>query len=179
MFLTAIKNNSQRILQTVRDKKAALIEKIEALRGNPHHIAIGIAIGVLVSFTPTIPLHSLIAIVLAFIFRASIPAAFIGSWCSNPLTIPIMYTASYHVGISLWGDVHLNGNVIGALIQAIENAATFAEKGRVCGVFLSTQLHIFYKMLAGGLIVGAVPAIIAYGTTYAVIKKLRIKENHR
>ena len=90
-----------------------------------------------------------------------------------------MYTLSYHVGISLWGDAHLNGNMIGALIQSMENAATFAEKGRMCGEFLTTQLNLFFKMMAGGIVMGTVPAVIAYGTTYAFIKKLRTEEKQR
>ena len=178
VFLTAKKNNTRALIETVGKKKAAFIEKVKALQGNPHHIAVGMALGVLVSFTPTIPFHSLISLVLAFVFRASMPAAFIGSLFSNPLTIPLMYMASYHVGIWLWGDAHLNGNLAVALVQGMEHASTFAEKGRICGQFLTTQLHLFFKMLAGGIVMGTVPAGIAYGTTYAFIKKLRTEETH-
>jgi len=40
-------------------------QKIKQLQGDPHHVALGMAIGVFVGVTPTIPFHTVIAVALA------------------------------------------------------------------------------------------------------------------
>ena len=44
------------------------IQRAKTLQGDPHYIAMGMAVGVFVSLTPTVPFHTVIAIFLAFIF---------------------------------------------------------------------------------------------------------------
>ena len=65
--------------------------QVKELHGDPHYVAMGMAIGIFVACTPTIPFHTVIAIFLAFLFRGSKVAAAIGVWFSNPLTMPLLY----------------------------------------------------------------------------------------
>ena len=76
-----------------------IIQSFKELHGNPHYLALGIAIGVFVGMTPTFPLHTIIAIPFAHIFRGSKRAALLGVWISNPLTLPFCYYISYKVGM--------------------------------------------------------------------------------
>jgi len=48
-----------------------IIQSFKELHGNPHYLALGIGIGVFVGMTPAFPLHTIIAIPLAHIFRGS------------------------------------------------------------------------------------------------------------
>jgi len=80
------------------------IQEFKQLQGNPHYVALGMAIGVFVSVTPTIPFHTVAAIALAFLLKGSKPAAAIGVWFSNPITIPIFYWGSYKAGMFLLGE---------------------------------------------------------------------------
>ena len=72
----------------LREKIQHLITRFKQLNGDPHYVALGMAIGVFISVTPTIPFHTVIALALAFILRGSKAAAAIGVWFSNPVTIP-------------------------------------------------------------------------------------------
>ena len=72
--------------------------QLRELRGKPHEIALGMAIGVFVAITPTIPFHTVLAVSLAALVRGSKLAAALGVWVSNPLTIPIFYYGSYRLG---------------------------------------------------------------------------------
>ena len=74
------------------------IRQLRELRGKPHELSLGIAIGVFVGITPTIPLHTVLAIALAVALRGSKLAAALGVWVANPLTIPIFYYGSYQLG---------------------------------------------------------------------------------
>jgi len=46
-----------------------LVRRVKKLEGNPHYIAMGMAIGVFVGITPTMPFHTVIAVALALILN--------------------------------------------------------------------------------------------------------------
>ena len=94
-------NQSQRPpANAVRPKRRwhQMVTRIRTLEGDPHYVALGMAIGVFVGVTPTIPFHTVIAVSLAFVFKGSKPAAAIGVWFANPVTIPIFYIGSFKLG---------------------------------------------------------------------------------
>ena len=101
MKMPSSKNNqetktSDRLLRNYSIR--AFIANAKTLQGDPHYVAVGMAIGVFIGITPTIPLHTVIAVALAFVLRGSKPAAIIGVWFANPITIPLFYWASYEIG---------------------------------------------------------------------------------
>lgn len=67
-----------------------------------HGAALGLAIGAFFSALP-IPLQSLPATFFAVVFRVNVPAALVGCWITNPLTLPLFFylqivTGSYLLG---------------------------------------------------------------------------------
>lgn len=73
-------------------------------KGEPTAIACGLAIGVFVRVTPTIPFHSAIIVIIGLLFRQNITAAYLGSWIiSNPVTVPLLYVSQYELGRILLG----------------------------------------------------------------------------
>ena len=54
------------------------ISKVQALKGTPCAIASGTACGVVVSLTPFVGLHTLLAVVVAWLIRANVLAATLG-----------------------------------------------------------------------------------------------------
>jgi uncharacterized protein len=87
---------------SVKQKIRDIVAQARQLQGDPHSIATGMAIGVFIGVTPTIPLHTVLAVALAFIFKCSKPAAIIGVWVGNPITIPFFYIGSYQLGAFLF-----------------------------------------------------------------------------
>jgi len=77
-------DSSQPIKPTGKVKKEPkhkireLVTQLKELQGDPHYIAMGMAIGAFIAITPTIPFHMVIAVALAFVFRCSKVAALIG-----------------------------------------------------------------------------------------------------
>lgn len=71
------------------------ILRIKRLHGNPKALAGGIAIGVLIGLSPTIPLHTVLIVALGLATRTSILAGILVSWLiCNPITFfPIYYIA--------------------------------------------------------------------------------------
>jgi len=149
----------------------SLLEKIKRLQGNPHYIAMGMAIGVFVGVTPTIPFHTALAIALAFVLRGSKPAAAIGVWIANPLTIPLFYYGSYKVGILLSGGKLDRGLDIGAMIHTLESNIPLMEKFDLIKDFFTHHLGVACMMLVGSVVIAIIPTIAAYYLTRRLVAK--------
>lgn len=112
------------------------------LQENPRRIAAGMAVGVFIGITPTIPFHTVMALSLAALLRVSPVTAFIGIQIGNPLTLVPIYIASYKIGqfllyhgkplvfpetfsLKAWMDVLWQGGValqLGGVVLAIPPA---------------------------------------------------------
>ena len=146
----------------LKERLRLFLKRLRDLQGDPHYIATGMAIGVFVAVTPTIPLHTVIALAMAFIFKGSKAAAVIGVWFSNPVTIPVLYYGSYKIGTLLLRspvpyDIHF------------ESISELFDLG----------LDVTLAMLIGGALLGIIPAVIAYVVTFRVIIRLRERARHR
>ena len=145
-----------------KQRLKSLYLKIKSLKGDPHYVAMGMAVGVFVAVTPTIPFHTVIALILAFALKASKPAAVIGVWFSNPITIPPLYYGSYKVGMLL-----LDRNFIpDPGVQSLQE-------------MLKHGLDITFAMILGGALLGILPAIGAYFLTRQFFRKLRARKARR
>lgn len=72
--------------------------KLQRQAANPHKVAGGFALGMWINFLPVPGLGGLSALLVAWLLRLNIPAAFIGQLPSNPWTFPIIWAACYAVG---------------------------------------------------------------------------------
>jgi uncharacterized protein len=135
--------------------------RAKKLKGDPHYVAMGMAIGVFIGATPTIPFHTVLAVGLAFLLRASKPAAVIGVWFSNPFTIPFLYLASYKSGRLLLG-----------------NGIPYDLKYDSILELTKAGIDVTLAMLTGGVIIGILPAIAAYIAAKKIFIKIRlVKQN--
>jgi uncharacterized protein (DUF2062 family) len=134
------------------------IRQLKELRGKPHEISLGVAIGVFIGITPTIPFHMILAVFLAILLRASKLAAALGVWIANPLTIPFFYYASYRLGLFVlgWSDLVLPPDY---------SIVSISKLG----------WHTTTAMLHGGVLLGIIPAVLAYFLTYWFIGSPRFR----
>ncbi|HSQ86496.1 MAG TPA: DUF2062 domain-containing protein [Desulfobacterales bacterium] len=135
------------------------IDRVKKLEGDPHFVAMGLAIGVFISITPTIPFHTVLAVFLAIIFRGSKAAAALGVWFSNPVTAPIFYWGSYKLGMYLLG-----------------NRVPFDVKYESILELLDLGMDVTIAMIAGGIILGILPGIASYFITRKIITTIRLRK---
>ena len=148
-------NTKSSIPRQVWIRTQQLKDRVKNFHGDPHFVAMGMAIGVFVAATPSMPFQTAIAIALAFILRSSKAAAAIGVWLSNPITFPIFYLASYKVGALIFG------------ISAADNAG-----GKPVN-FLKVGADITIAAVTGGIIIGLCLAIVTYFITRKLYTKIR------
>jgi len=147
---------------SLKDRLKALFVRIKELQGDPRYIAMGMAIGVFVGVTPTIPFHTVIAIALAFILRGSKPAAAIGVWFANPITIPFFYIGSFKIGTLI-----------------LNKPIPFDTKFESITALMTLGLDVTIAMIVGGAVLGILPAIGAYILTYRIMTTVRQKALNR
>lgn len=147
---------------TFKQRWRALYQKFKSLQGDPHYVAMGVAIGVFVGLTPTIPLHTAIALGLAFLLKASKPAAAIAVWISNPVTIPFFYYASFKLGTLILGhDLPLHGH-----------QPTVYQ-------LLRMGWDVTIVSIVGGALLGLIPAVAAYFLTFRLFQGIRRRRKLR
>ena len=77
--------------------------RLKRLPDTPHKIAIGIACGVFVTFSPLFGLHFFLAALFAWILRGNVVASLLATFVGNPITFPFIAATSYRTGLWLMG----------------------------------------------------------------------------
>lgn len=139
-----------------RKKWQKRLKVILSLDNHPGHIAAGFAVGVFISCTPFYGLHTLLAIVAAFVFRLNKLTCITGSWVNTPLTVIPITALSYKVGRVLLGRSPQE-------LQITE----FSWQ------FLKTHAR---PLILGSSILGFCAAVIAYFFCYYLVVRFRRKD---
>ena len=79
-----------------------LRHRILRLNDSPRNIALGLALGAGVSFSPLMMTHLIQGGIFAYLLRANIPAALIGTIIGNPWTFPFIWYASLSLGSAIF-----------------------------------------------------------------------------
>jgi uncharacterized protein (DUF2062 family) len=139
------------------------------LRGAPHDLALGMALGVFCGMLPIIPFQTALAIALAMFFKASKITAAIGTWASNPLNWYFLYYYSYKLGITILG-IPERRKVFSAVIESIRSGDPFAE---VVGNALGAGATFVAAFIIGGVLLGIVFAPLAYFIFLSLFRSLK------
>ncbi len=140
--------------------------KLRRLQGDPKKLAWGMALGVFIGVTPTLPFHTIIALSLAAFLRISLVTAYMGIWISNPVTWVPQYFLAYEVGRRLLFR--------GTPLHLPEHLSFSACFDLLWRGGLALQV--------GGLIIAVPPAVASYFLTLWAIKRYRqrrARENQR
>jgi len=139
-----------------------ILVKLIQQHNSPHEIALGAGIGAFISVLPVYGLHTVLVILAAIIVRpANKIAIFLGTNLSLPPTLPFITWAGYEIGRFI-----LKKNLPPLDWNFFKNL-TFQK------------ITSFYQPLfLGSLILGVVCAIVVYGLTFFVVKKLKERKSH-
>ena len=131
----------------VKQTERFFIYRVLHVDDTPHRIALGVAVGVFVAWTPTVGFQMILTIFLAWLLRANKLVGVPFAWISNPFTlIPIYMWCNYNVGRLL-----LPGDYPRPDFDAVVVTGTFHE--RFLALWNST-VHVFEPLWLGSIVVG-------------------------
>ncbi|MBF0429759.1 MAG: DUF2062 domain-containing protein [Fibrobacteria bacterium] len=138
---------------------------------SPKPVAAGLALGTFVAFTPTFPLQMILATMLAYWFKVNIPAAIIGCWITNPITMPIIYPLEYMFG--KWLSSVFNLPDISTFPQMVDETESMIEIMEIPKhkAFFQNIMMKVKDLVLGSLIFAFVSSIAVYGIFYPIMLK--------
>lgn len=152
--------------------------RVKRLPDTPHKIAIGIACGVFVTFSPLFGLHFFLAALLAWVLRGNILASLLATFVGNPITFPFIAATSYRTGLWLFGrgsEAHVWRKVsdgLGEMVSTlwINFKAIFVGGARPWDPVVEALHDVFLPYLIGGIIPGLVFGAIFYWLSKPMIE---------
>ena len=151
--------------------------RLRRLPDTPQKIARGVGIGIYVSFTPFFGLHFIVATLLAVMFRGNMLAALLATFFGNPVTFPLIATASLSLGHWILGVGGYVGSEHG-ILQMFASAtgdlwhnikAPFTHQQADWSHLLDFGRGVFMPYLIGGSVPGAICGVAGYFLSVPVI----------
>ncbi|HNX26739.1 MAG TPA: DUF2062 domain-containing protein [Phycisphaerae bacterium] len=144
-----------------------LVHRVLSLDDTPHRIALGVAIGIFVTWTPTIGIQMALTVALCFLFRANKLVGVPFVWISNPVTIVPVYYPNYVVGCWMLGKKADAWNLIEQAFQF--NGGWWDTTVN----WFTSIMKIFWELWLGSIIVGGALGIISYFVIYWLVVQYR------
>ncbi|MGM0454114.1 MAG: DUF2062 domain-containing protein [Thermodesulfobacteriota bacterium] len=106
----------------------------------------GLAMGLFIGFTPTIPFQMLLSAICAIWLRVNLPIAIVACWVTNPFTAVWIYFLEYRLGKAVMGK-----------LPAVFAISDLENTGMIRRLF-SQATYVW----TGGMLMGSAAALIAY-----------------
>jgi uncharacterized protein (DUF2062 family) len=135
-----------------------LIKKLLHIEDTPERTALAYSIGVFLGFSPFLILHTLVALVIAFLFRLNRLAILLGVWSNTPWWIVPYYMIATWVGMWVTG-FWIDWTALKEIFQLGLN------KGFISSAFwgsLTSQSGLLLSFGIGSLILCTLISFLAY-----------------
>lgn len=132
--------------------------------GAPARVAAAFGIGVFISFFPILGIHTVLALVVAILFRLNKVAILIGAWLNNPWTVAPMYSAGTLLGCFLLGVPLVNP----------ASSVDWSLRGRAFYEALATSLEpLLWPFVVGNLVLGATLGLAGFFVLRSALNRRR------
>ncbi len=170
------------VWRTIRD---VIAYRILGVKDSRHRIALGVAVGLFVTMTPTLGFQMIIAVMLASLVGANRAVTIPVVWISNPLTAVPLYYTNWRIGHmirtgSLASDPAVRktlANLIAAKGGLIAHVSNFFDPSfwRELAVVLGELgLDLWIGSVLGGLVL----ALISYPICRRAVRIYRLARRH-
>ena len=90
-------------MTAIFERLRARFDEVVGVHERPERLAAAWALGLAIGLSPVMGLHTLIALLLAFLFRLNKVDVFLGTLVINPWTLPVYFPVAVFVGKRLTG----------------------------------------------------------------------------
>ena len=147
----------------------AAFRRLLAIDDPPERTALAFSIGVFIAFSPLLGLHTILATLIAFVFRFNKVAIYSGTFLNNPpLTLVPIIIASYAVGAFLMGrPLKIPSEGIELLKHPHLLTADYYRQ-----IFMRSW-YLVEPFALGGILLSVVCSLIAYPLTLRTLRAYR------
>jgi uncharacterized protein len=147
--------------------------RVMRLGGSPHGLALGVAIGVFVATLPIPGAQFLAAAVAAWVLRGNVPAALLGTFWANPVTVPVLWLSAHWLGCLMLGTpVVFQATDFFARMAQVKSAL-LAPGAETLSAAYAVLWPVFKPLVIGALPLAAVSAAVFYGLTLYLLQGYR------
>ncbi len=128
------------------------LRRLLLLEDSPSRTALAFAIGVTISFSPLWGLHTVLALVTAFLFRLNRLAVLVGAWVNNPWTVAP--AASLGTALGFW--------ILGTEVRFPSLAESSILSSEFWSQMLSDFEHLLWPFVVGNFVLSIAVGLAAY-----------------
>jgi uncharacterized protein (DUF2062 family) len=145
------------------------LRRLLAIDDPPERTALAFSIGVFIAFSPFLSLHTIMATVVAFLFRFNKVAIYTGTFLNNPFfTLVPIIIASYAVGAF----------VLGRPLQIPDEGLELLKNPDLLSSNYYSRLfvqswHIVWPFAVGATVLSVVCSVLAYPLTLRALRAYR------
>ena len=141
--------------------------RLLALDDPPERTALAFSIGVFIAFCPFLGLHTILATLVAFLFRFNKIAIYSGTFINNPfLTLVPIIVASYAIGALLLGrPVRIPEEGLALLTDPHPFSSDYYRR------LFRESWQIVWPFTVGATVLSVVCSVIAYPVTSWLLRK--------
>ena len=152
--------------------------RLARLPDSNYAISSGFACGAMVSFTPLLGLHFVLAVVFAYLIRGNFIAALIGTVVGNPITFPFIAAICVRTGSFILDRFSIIENEL-----SISDAWEFNSEFTSLSVFEKFLVEVYFEKFIpysiGGIICGIIAALIVYILSKPLISSYQKRKKKR
>ncbi len=153
--------------------------RVVRLGGSAHGLALGVAVGVFVATLPILGIQFLLAGLLAWALRGNVPAALLGTFWANPLSLPLLWLGSHWLGSAVIGSqTTLTAAELLATLEQVRASLLTPGAATLSAVY-GLLWPVWKPLLIGSLPIAALCAVLFYGLTFNLIGGYRTSRKGR
>ena len=150
----------------------ASLRRLLAIDDPPERTALAFSIGIFIAFSPFLGLHTILATLLAFLFRFNKIAIYTGTFVNNPfLTLAPIIVASYAVGAFIMGRPL---RIPPAGVELLRHPHIFSND-YYRQLFVQSR-YLVEPFAVGGMVLSVVCSLIAYPVTFRALRIYRSRK---
>lgn len=151
------------------------VERLLHIHDTPERTALAFALGVFFGFSPLIGLHTLLALLTAFVFGLNRIAILFGVYLNNPWTLVPVAVLSSALGNKILGKMgHAYERFDWTQLASFHFWRTLPQQ-------FHSHFHVLYPFFVGGMVVALICSLLAYPLCLWFVRTYRHKthQNNR
>jgi len=150
----------------------AAFRRLLAIDDPPERTALAFSIGIFIAFCPFLGLHTIMATIVAFVFRFNKVAIYAGTFINNPLlTLVPIIIGSYAVGAFLLGRPL---KIPDEGLELLKNPRIFT--GEYYRQIFVQSRYLVEPFALGGTVLSVVCSLVAYPITLRALRAYRSRK---